>query len=474
MAKDYGKLNIEELRAGLDSGEYSSVELTEYFLKASNKENAQINAYLEIYDDAIESAKDADRKIKEGDTKPLTGIPIAVKDNILVEGRVASAGSKILENHVSAYDAFVVKKLKEEGAVILGRTNLDEFAMGSSTENSAYGVVKNPLDTDRVAGGSSGGSAAAVAMGGAPISLGSDTGGSIREPASFCGLVGLKPTYGSVSRSGLIALGSSLDVIGPFGKTVSDCEIVFNAIKGHDEKDSTTIKEDTYEKPKLKRKMKLGIPRDFFEKGVSSDVMEHFENTLDLLEKEGHEIVDIKLPYLKYSLPTYYVIMPAEASTNLARFDGMRYGLQEEGNSLMDVYKKSRGVGFGEETRRRILLGTYVLSSGYYDAYYGRATAVRREITKEFIDTFKEVDAVLTPTVPSPAFKIGEKEDPVSMYLADIFTVPANIAGIPGISVPMGEVSRHDKNLPVGIQILATHSGEEVLFKLGKEIENLS
>ena len=474
MAKDFENMTLEQMRQGLDSGGFSSVELTKHFLKVSKEKNGGLNAYLEIYDDALAAAEEADKRIQKGDIAPLTGIPIALKDNILVTGKKASAGSKILEEYVSSYDAFVTKKLKEAGTPILGRTNLDEFAMGSSTENSAYGVVKNPHDKDRVAGGSSGGSAAVVASGGAPASLGSDTGGSIREPASFCGIVGLKPTYGSVSRSGLIALGSSLDVIGPFGKTVKDCEIVFDAIKGADVKDSTTIEKATYPTPEVKQKMTIGVPKGFVEEGVSSDVLECFERTLRDLEKNGHTIKHIELPYMKYSLAAYYIIMPAEASTNLARFDGMRYGLQEEGSDLLEVYKKSRAKGFGEETRRRILLGTYVLSSGYYDAYYGRATAVRKMISDEFAHAFKTVDAIAMPTAPTPAFKIGEKADPVSMYLADIFTVPANIAGIPGISVPAGFAERGGIKLPVGVQLLAPHNGEGVLFKLGTEIENCS
>lgn len=473
MAKDFGTMTLEKIRTGLDAGDFTSVELTKHFLEASKKRNKEINAYLEIYNDATENAKEADKRIKKRDVAPLTGIPIALKDNILVAGRYASAGSKILENHVATYDAFVTMKLKKAGAVILGRTNCDEFAMGSSTENSAYGVVKNPYDTKRVAGGSSGGSAAAIAMNGAPIALGSDTGGSIREPASFCGLVGLKPTYGSVSRSGLIALGSSLDVIGPFGKTVKDCEIVFDTIKGTDSKDSTTIKEGMYKAPESKRAMTIGVPRDFIGDGVNRGVLERFEATLEALKKEGYIIKDITLPYMKYSLAVYYVIMPAEASTNLARFDGMRYGLQVRGNNLLDVYKKTRAQGFGEETRRRILLGTYVLSSGYYDAYYGKATAVRKMISDEFKSAFRSVDVIVTPTVPTPAFKIGEKTDPVSMYLADIFTVPANIAGIPGISVPMEPVEEEGVCLPVGFQIVAPHLMEVRLFELGKVVEKV-
>jgi len=467
---DFNTKTLKELQEGLASGEFTSLELTKHYLKEGKKGNGEINAFLEIFDNATEQAVKADKKIKKGEKGDLLGIPIAIKDNMLMEGKKATAGSKILENYVASYDSFVVKKLKNAGAVIIGRTNLDEFAMGSSTENSAFGVVKNPHDKKRVAGGSSGGSAAVIAMNGSPISLGSDTGGSIREPAAFCGCVGLKPTYGTVSRSGLIALGSSLDQIGPFGKTVSDVETVFNVIKEHDPKDSTSIRNPKFYKGE-KKKLTIGVPRDFLTEGVSSDVLERFEAALAELKKAGHVIKDVKLPYIKYSLPVYYIIMPAEASTNLSRFDGMRYGLHVEGEELLEDYNKSRGVGFGKEARRRIILGTYVLSSGYYDAYYGKATVVRQMIREDFDKAFKGCDAIATPTAPGPAFKIGEKEDPVSMYLADIFTVPANIAGIPGISIPMGTVSRHDIELPVGFQLMAPHLHEETLFTLGKEIE---
>lgn len=470
MAKTFDTMTLVEMHEGLMRGDFSSVELTKHFLAEAEKKNGTINAFLELFPDALEQAEEADKRIKAGETHELIGIPIAVKDNILIEGKTVSASSKILENYVASYDAFVTKKLKDAGAVFIGRTNCDEFAMGGSTENSAFGVTKNPHDEKRVAGGSSGGSAAAVAMNAAPVALGSDTGGSIREPAAFCGCVGLKPTYGSVSRNGLIAMGSSLDVIGPFGKTVADTETVFRMIAGHDPKDSTSLP-DGSKKPDVKKNMTIGVPRDFLAKGVDADLLTQFEKTLDALKASGHTIKDIELPYLKYSLPAYYIIMPAEASTNLARFDGIRYGLSEKADDLLGVYTKTRAVGFGPEVRRRILLGTYVLSSGYFDAYYGKATVVRQMITRDFEKAFTEVDAIAMPTTPSPAFKIGEKSDPVSMYLSDIFTVAANITGIPGISLPMGTVTREEKPLPVGFQLLAPHLGEDRLFALGRDIE---
>ncbi len=467
---EHTQKTLGELKDMLENGECSAVDLVKKSLKTIKEENDEINAYLEVFDDALEEAEEADKRRKKGEQGALLGIPIAVKDNMLIEGKTVSAGSKILENYTASYDAFVIQKLKESGAVIVGRTNLDEFAMGGSTENSAFGVVRNPHDKTRVAGGSSGGSAAAVAMGSVPVSLGSDTGGSIREPAAFCGCVGLKPTYGTVSRNGLIAMGSSLDQIGPFANTVDDVELLFRVIEGHDPKDSTSLLHPEFATAD-KNTLTIGVPRSFFKEGVRSDVLEQFEATLEMLKTAGHTIKDIELPYIKYSLPVYYIIMPAEASTNLSRFDGMRYGLHVEGKDLLEEYKKSRGKGFGKEVRRRIMLGTYVLSSGYYDAYYGKATTVRKMIQDDFTRAFKDCDAIATPTTPSPAFTIGEKEDPVSMYLTDIFTVPANIAGIPGISVPMGSVTRHDKKLPIGFQIMAPHMHENTLFTLGRLVE---
>ena len=471
MSNNFDKMTIKDMREGLDAGDFSSVDLTSHFLKNA-KNNKNLNAYLEIFDDAVEYAKAADVQIKSGKAMSLTGIPIALKDNILIKGKTASAGSKILENYTATYDAFVVEKLKDQGAVLIGRTNMDEFAMGSSTENSAFAITRNPYDKTRVPGGSSGGSTAAVASNSAALALGSDTAGSIRQPAAFCGVVGLKPTYGSVSRSGLIAMGSSLDVIGPIGKCVDDVEIAYNAIRGKDKADSTTIDDTTFDIPEVLNKMTIGVPRDFVSRDINPNVLEKFEKTLDALKACGHTIKDITLPYLKYSLASYYIIMPAEASTNLARIDGMRYGFHLDGDDLLGDYKNSRGEGFGREVRRRILLGAHVLSSGYYDAYYGKATAVRRFIKEDFEKAFRDVDVIATPTTPTPAFKIGEKADPLSMYLEDIFTVPANIVGIPGISVPIETVEEGGSNLPVGFQMVAPLLGEERLFKLGKVVES--
>ncbi|KND52127.1 MAG: aspartyl/glutamyl-tRNA(Asn/Gln) amidotransferase, A subunit [Parcubacteria bacterium C7867-003] len=346
--------------------------------------------------------------------------------------------------------------------------------MGSSTENSAYGVTKNPLDLTRVSGGSSGGSVASVAMDGALASLGSDTGGSVREPASFCGLVGLKPTYGGVSRNGLMALGSSLDVIGPITKTATDSEILFNVIRGQDDMDSTTISDNTYPKKEVKDKMVIGVPYHILEKGgMNPEAREVFDKSIERLKSLGFEIRDIKLPNIEYSLAVYYIIMPAEASSNLARFDGVRFGLHVEGDNLLDDYMKTRGVGFGKETRRRILIGTYVLSAGYHDAYYNKALQLRQTISKDFTEAFSSVDAIVTPTTTGPAFKIGEKaNDPLSLYLEDVFTVPANIVGIPAISIPSGTVIRDGVTLPLGLQIMATHGAENILFDISKKFLN--
>ncbi len=424
--------------------------------------------------------------IKNGKGTELTGIPIALKDNILITGRKVSSGSKILQNYVATYDAFVIKKLKEAGAVLMGRTNMDEFAMGSSTENSAYGPVKNPLDPSRVPGGSSGGSAAAVASGMTLGALGSDTGGSIRQPASFCGLVGMKPTYGAVSRSGLTAMASSLDQIGPLAKTSEDAKIIFDCISGKDEMDSTSldfIGRSFSSGPRFSgapaparpfRKAPadsvIGVPRDFLKEGVDAEVLKNFEETMEKLKKKGYKIKDVSLPYLKYSLAVYYIIMPAEVSTNLSRLEGVRYGLREEGENVFDSFKKSRSVGFGPETKRRIILGTYVLSHGYYDAYYNKAWKVRRAIMKEFEDTFKEVDFIAMPTTPTTAFKIGEKtSDPLQMYLEDIFTIPANLTGLPCISIPSGFSS---SQMPFGVEFVGPAFSDVSLFAIEKDLRD--
>jgi aspartyl-tRNA(Asn)/glutamyl-tRNA(Gln) amidotransferase subunit A len=466
---DVSKLTIAQARKDLDAKKYSALELTNAYLENIRTKDKEIHAYLEVWEEsAREEAKKADAMIAAGKSLPLTGIPLAIKDNILIEGRIASAASKILENYLASYDATVIQKLKEQGAVFLGRTNMDEFAHGSSTENSAFGPTHNPHDLSRVPGGSSGGSAAAVAGDLALAALGSDTGGSIRQPAALTGVVGLKTTYGSVSRSGLIAMGSSLDQIGPLTKTTEDAKILFDAIRGYDRMDSTSLPDSNvpFKKPKV-----IGVPRGFLKEGVQPDVLEKFEATLASLKQKGYEIRDVELPNLSYGLPVYYIIMPAEVSTNLARLDGIRYGLSVDAPTIGEVYSKSRGQGFGAEARRRILVGTFVLSSGYADAYYRKARTVRELIRADFAKAFESVDAVVTPTTTSPAFKFGEKSDPLAMYAEDIFTVPVNLAGVPAISIPMGDVERDGVQLPTGFQIIASHRGEETLFAIGKDIE---
>jgi len=467
---DIKNLTIEKASEMLKNGEITSVDLVSACLKNIEEKNKELNIFLEVFDDVLDQAKKADEIIKKGNRSKLTGIPIAVKDNILITGKKVSAGSKILENYTASYDAFVIKKLKEAGAVLIGRTNMDEFAMGSSTETSAFGSTKNPIDTTRVPGGSSGGSASAVFSGMCLGALGSDTGGSIRQPASFCGIVGMKPSYGVVSRNGLIALTSSLDQIGPMAKTSLDAKIIFDCIVGKDEMDSTSVELSPAGKISTSRAI-IGVPREWFKEGVDKEVLENFENNLEKLKKSGYEIKDISLPFSKYALAVYYIITPAEVSTNLSRFDGVRYGLRKEGENVFDTYKKSRSAGFGIETRRRIILGTYVLSHGYYDAYYNKAWKVRHAIEKEFENIFKEVDFVMTPTTPSTAFKFGEKSDPLQMYLSDIFTVPANIAGIPSISIPSGFSK---EGLPIGIQFTGQLFSDESLFAIEKNLrENI-
>jgi aspartyl-tRNA(Asn)/glutamyl-tRNA(Gln) amidotransferase subunit A len=470
---DLSTLTIVKARAALDAKEYSALELTDAYLDAIAKKDGEIHAYLEVWaESARAEAKRADEMIAAGTSMPLTGIPMAIKDNILIEGRIASSASKILENYRASYDATVITKLKAQGAVFLGRTNMDEMAMGSSTENSAFGVTKNPVDTSRVPGGSSGGSAAAVAAGMALAALGSDTGGSIRQPASHCGLAGLKPTYGAVSRFGLMPMGSSLDQIGPLTKTIGDTKTIFDAIRGHDGNDSTSTPDGFYPVAPLKKR--IGVPREFLKAGVDADVLALFEATLKRLEKAGYELKDVDMPNLPHALPVYYVVCPAEVSTNLARYDGIRYGLSIPADDIKTVYTKTRAAGFGPEVRRRIILGTFVLSSGYADAYYRKARAVRELIRGDFEKAFADVDAVAMPTSPNPAFKIGEKtNDPLAMYLEDIFSVTANLAGVPGISVKAGTVERDGVALPVGFQLLGAHGAEETLFTIGAAVEQV-
>lgn len=460
---------IKQIRRDLDSKKYSAEELTKEYLNRIKEKDDKIHAFLDVFkDDAIEEAKKADNRIKKGEAGILTGIPCAIKDNILIEGRRCTAGSKMLENYVSPYDAFVIKKLKDEGAIFLGKTNLDEFAMGSTTENSYFGPTKNPYDLKRVPGGSSGGSAAALAGDMCAFSLGSDTGGSIRQPASFCNVVGFKPTYGTISRNGLIAFASSLDQIGCFTINVEDAKTLFNVLSQKDDADSTNV---NFEKEDIDFDMssvKLGVPKEYFDQGLDVEVKEAVLNAIQKYKDMGAQIVEVSLPHFKYALSCYYIIATAEASANLARFDGIRYGLMEEGDTLDDIYINTRTKGFGDEVKKRIMLGTYVLSSGYYDAYYKKALKARSLIKKDFEEVFKRVDALLGPVSPVLPFKIGEKTDNVlSVYLADIYTTPINLAGLPAISVPL-KLSK--EGLPIGLHIIAPRFNEYKLFNIASII----
>jgi aspartyl-tRNA(Asn)/glutamyl-tRNA(Gln) amidotransferase subunit A len=462
---------IENCRQLLDDGSVTSVELVEYYKDQIDEDNT--NAVLELYDDAKKQAKAADTRRQDGEVGSLAGVPIVIKDNMLLEGETVSAGSKILKDYTATYTATALKRLQDAGAVIVGRTNMDEFAMGSSTEHSAFGPTKNPHDHDRVPGGSSGGSAAAVAGNLIPAALGSDTGGSVRQPASFCGCVGLKPTYGGISRFGLIAMGSSLDQIGPITNSVADTRLLFEIMRGQDDKDSTTITKDTYDEPG-KDPETIGVPQDLLDHdGVSEDVRSAFKQTIDELESAGYDIVDVSLEGLSEALAVYYIIMPAEVSSNLARYDGVNFGNRLQDDDLMTQYINTRRDGFGEEVTRRILLGTYVLSAGYYDAYYRTAVRAREAIKQEFAEVFADVDVIATPTSPTVAFPLDDKtDDPLAMYAQDIFTVSANIAGIPALSVPAGSV-KDESDLPVGFQLQAPHGHEEVLFTVGADVESV-
>ena len=465
---------LKQLHEEIKSGTLTVEALVESCKKTILEKEKDVHALLGMYSDTLITAQitQAQEMFLNGSATILTGIPIVLKDNILVQGEIATGGSKILEHYVATYDATVVKKLKEAGAILLGRANMDEFAMGGSTENSAYGVTKNPIDTTKVAGGSSGGSAAVVAYGGVPVSLGSDTGGSIRQPASFCGLVGLKTTYGDTSRYGLMAMGSSLDQIGPFAHSVEDVEEVYKIITGHDTLDSTSLSLEMRTKKQDDLKKVIGVPYSFILKdGVDKEMLTNFNTSIEKLQQDGYSIKDISINHLEKALSVYYVIMFAEVSSNLARYDGIRYGLSHPGETSIRSYFESRTAGFGSEVRRRILLGTYVLSSGYYDAYYNKANLVRDMLKKEFTRVFKDVDVIATPTSPVPAFSIGEKShDPLAMYLADIFTVPVNIVGVPAISIPSGKT---EAGLPLGMQFIAPHMREDVLFTIGKDFERL-
>lgn len=463
-------LTIEEINTKLISKEISVSELVDSYLSVISEKNQGLNVFIKIHSDFIkEQVEHAQGLIDSGKATILTGIPIAIKDNILIKGEEVTAASKILEGYHATYDATIIKKLKEHGAILIPRANMDEFAMGGSTEFSAFGVTKNPFDTTRVAGGSSGGSAVAVASGMCTVALGSDTGGSIRLPASFCGLVGLKPTYGSVSRNGLMAMASSFDVIGPFSHTIQDSKIIFDAIKGVDPLDQTTVTKEISSDVK-----KIGVPYHFLKSGIDQDVLDVFNSNIERLKSLGYEIVDISLPSFEYALSIYYILVPAEVSSNMSRYDGVKFGKKVEGKDLTEDYFLTRGTLLGPEVKRRIMLGTYVLSAGYADEYYRKAWVARNKIKEEVKKVFEQVDVIAMPVSPVPAFKIGEMSaDPLKMYLADIFTVSANVAGIPALSIPGGVVSREEKELPIGLQLLAPWHGEERLFNVGQKFEIL-
>jgi len=473
---DLKSLTIKKVHEGLIKKEFSAKELTNSYFERIKAFDGQIKAFLTLSEDlAFLQAKEIDIQISSGKEIPiLAGTPLVLKDNILVEGIRCTAGSKILENYIAPYDATVTKKLKAQGAVILGKTNMDEFAMGSSTENSAFFPTKNPYDLSRVAGGSSGGSAASVANDFSLYGLGSDTGGSIRQPASFCGVVGLKPSYGAVSRYGLIAMASSLDQIGPLAKHTEDAQIIFEVIGGKDPLDSTSVESMVSSFKFQVSELKIGIPKEYFIKGIDKEVEAGVKGAISKFEKAGAKIMEISLPHTEYALPCYYIVVPSEISANLARYDGIKYGfskIKDDKKDLIDVYFDSRGEGLGDEVRRRVMLGTFTLSAGYYEAYYLRAQKVRNLIKQDFDKAFKIVDVILTPTTPTPAFKIGEKvADPISMYLSDIFTVPVNLAGLPGISLPCGKTK---SGLPLGFQLIGKQFQENMILELGKIFETL-
>ncbi|MCX7616111.1 MAG: Asp-tRNA(Asn)/Glu-tRNA(Gln) amidotransferase subunit GatA [Patescibacteria group bacterium] len=483
---------IEKYRQGILKGEFSLTQAIEAFFDYLKEKDKDLGAFLEIFESAGKNqARILDKKLSQLSEKeranlsPLFGVPLAIKDNILIAGFKTTAASKILANYIASYDATVIKKLKKEEVIFLGKTNLDEFAMGASTEYSAFKKTKNPYDLSKVPGGSSGGSAVAVAANMALGALGSDTGGSIRQPASFCGVVGLKPSYGAVSRYGLIALASSLDQIGPFAKTVADVALIFKAIAGFDDFDSTSVKVDwsrvdEYE-PSAAKKLKIGVPKEYFVEGMEEEVKEAVMKVVEKFKADGFEIKEISLPHTQYAVSCYYIILPAEASANLARYDGLRYSpvaeLKTENLSLWDYYLKQRSVGIGDEPRRRILLGNFVLSSGYYDAYYAKAQKVRRLILNDFENVFQKgkdgVDVILAPVSPTKAFEIGAKaDDPLAMYLADIFTIPANLAGLCALSLPAENPQNFSKeNMPVNFQLIGRRFEEKNILNLGRYFE---
>jgi aspartyl-tRNA(Asn)/glutamyl-tRNA(Gln) amidotransferase subunit A len=469
-------ITVHELSERLQSRDLSSKDATEAFLKRIDEVEDKVRSYITMdREGALRQANEADRRLTSGEgVTPLTGVPIAVKDIFCTRGLRTTCASRILDNFIPPYDATVIKKLKEAGAVLLGKNNMDEFAMGSSTENSGYHITRNPWKLERVPGGSSGGSAATVAAGESAAAIGTDTGGSIRQPAACCGVVGLKPTYGRVSRFGMVAFASSLDQAGPITKDVMDSAIILRIIAGHDPMDSTSIDKPVPDyTASLKRGiegLRIGVPKEYFIEGMDSDVEGAVRDAIDVLRKEGAEIVDISLPHTEYAISVYYLVATAEASSNLARYDGVKYGLRaKDGKGLMDMYLQTRDEGFGPEVKRRIMLGTYALSAGYYEAYYRKASQVRTLIKRDFEEAFKMCDIILTPTSPTPAFKIGEKiQDPLTMYLSDIFTISCNLAGIPGISIPCAFTS---DDLPIGLQILGKPLDEEMVLRVAYAYE---
>jgi len=467
---DIKNFSAVEIVEKIKKREMSAVEVTKYFLDRIERFDAKIAAFLYVFkNNALKDAEVIDKKIKNNSPVGiLAGLPVAIKDNICIKGKKTSCGSKILKDYVSPYDATVIEKLKKEDAVFIGKTNMDEFAMGSSTENSAYFVTKNPWDTRRIPGGSSGGSAASVSSGMVPVSLGSDTGGSIRQPAALCGVSGLKPTYGRVSRYGLVAFASSLDQIGPFARDSGDIALILQSIAGFDRRDSTSVDVgvDNYlnEIKKDIKGIKIGLPKEYFIEGLDSEIEKSVRDSVKIFKKLGAEIRDVSLSHTKYAVSVYYIVAPSEASANLARYDGVKYGYRSDSENLIEMYEKTRSAGFGSEVKRRIMLGTYALSSGYYDAYYLKAQKVRALIKEDFDCAFREVDVILTPTTPSAAFNIGEKTaDPLQMYLSDIFTISCNLAGICGVSIPCGFSS---KMLPFGLQILGRPFDEKTVLKM--------
>jgi aspartyl-tRNA(Asn)/glutamyl-tRNA(Gln) amidotransferase subunit A len=463
---------IASARKALEAGETTSVELTQAYLKQIRGLNGTLNAFLSVFEEeAVEEAKRSDARRSKGETLgAMDGIPLAIKDNILIQNTRTTAGSNMLEVYVAANDATVIRKLKEQGAVFLGKTNMDEFAFGSSTEYSAFGPTKHPRDLERVPGGTSGGSASAVAAHLSAAALGSDTGGSVRQPASFCGLVGLRPTYGRVSRSGIVADTSSFDQIGPLAKTVEDAALLFQAIQGQDALDQTTVTTKPFAMafPQDLNGLRIGLPKEAWGDGMSRGVREKMEEATEVLRSLGAKVEEVSLPYADESLAVYYIILFSEASTNLARFDGIRYGKRAEAFSLQETYAKSRASGFGAEVKRRILLGTFALSKGYYDAYYRQARKVRTLIRRAYANVFKDVDLLLTPTAPSTAFKIGEKtHDPLAMYLEDVFTVGVSVAGLPAVSVPCGD----HEGLPVGMQLIGNRFADDKILDVAYAYE---